>query len=90
MDKNLAVVSVMGIASSTAIMITLINAWLRRRPALPAPRAGDDAVLARLSELQQQLDAMQVEIERIGEGQRFTTKLLAEKGEGAAQLPASR
>lgn len=90
MDKNLAIVSIMGIASSTAIMLTLIRAWMRRHAVTPAARATDDVVLARLSELQQQLDSMQVEIERIGEGQRFTTRLLAGQGEGASVPPTGR
>jgi hypothetical protein len=33
----------------------------------------------RLEQLQQSMDTMAVEVERISEGQRFTTKLLAER-----------
>jgi hypothetical protein len=38
-----------------------------------------DEIAARLSQLQMTVDASAVEIERISEGQRFTTKLLAER-----------
>ena len=37
------------------------------------------AIEARLEHLERAIDAMAVEMERIGEGQRFTTKLLAER-----------
>ncbi|HEY3257253.1 MAG TPA: hypothetical protein VGJ64_00220 [Gemmatimonadaceae bacterium] len=42
---------------------------------------------ARLERMEQGIDAIAVEVERISEGQRFTTKLLSER-EGHA-LPAS-
>lgn len=35
---------------------------------------------ARLERMEQAIDAIAVEVERISEGQRFTTKLLAERG----------
>jgi hypothetical protein len=44
-------------------------------------------VMDRLTRLDQAVDAIAVEVERIGEGQRFMTRVLAEKG-GAAQAAA--
>lgn len=38
-----------------------------------------DDIVARLSRLENSVDATAVEIERISEGQRFTTKLLADR-----------
>jgi hypothetical protein len=43
-----------------------------RRPSLPPE------VMTRLERMEQSIDAIAVEIERISEGQRFTTKLLSE------------
>ena len=41
---------------------------------------GDSAeVLARLERMEQAIDAVAVEVERISEAQRFTTKLLSDK-----------
>jgi hypothetical protein len=49
----------------------------RRRPSLRDQSAvGDD----REQRLEQAIDAIAVELERVGEGQRFVTKLLAERG----------
>ena len=50
-------------------------------PAIPAD------VLMRLERMEQGIDAIAMEVERISEGQRFTTKLLS--GQGAAHaLPS--
>lgn len=43
-----------------------------RRPQIPAE------VLSRLERMEQAIDSIAVEVERISEGQRFTTKLLSE------------
>ena len=56
----------------------LVSAWAKKleneskRPAL------SPEVANRLERMEQSLDAIAVEVERISEGQRFTTKLLAE------------
>jgi len=43
--------------------------------------------VARLAQMQQSIDAMAVELERISEGQRFVTKLMAERA--PVSLPKS-
>ena len=54
------------------------------------PRIPSD-VSARLERMEQAIDSIAVEVERISEGQRFTTKLLAERVPPAAPeiLPRS-
>ena len=49
-----------------------------------SPKMSAD-VVARLERMEQAIDSIAVEVERISEGQRFTTKLLAERGEPVAQ-----
>src|SRR3954470_13347684 len=48
-------------------------------------------VTGRLERIEQSLEAVAIEVERISEGQRFTTKLLSEgrTAPGAPQIPAS-
>ena len=63
-------------------------AWMRARERairaeLTRGRPATDAD-ARFDQLQQAVDAVAVEVERISEAQRFTTKLLAERGSSAA------
>lgn len=53
----------------------------------PSTRELDD-MRQRLEQLQQSMDSVAVEVERISEAQRFTTKLLADRTEREA-LPAA-
>lgn len=41
-------------------------------------------IAARLDRIEQAIETIAVEVERISEGQRFTTRLLSERGEPAA------
>jgi len=62
-----------------AIGYPLVRAFARRIEAKPlAPSVPPDVAL-RLERMEQAIDAIAVEVERISEGQRFTTKLLAER-----------
>lgn len=67
-----------------AIGVPLARAYARkmdaegRNPRLPSE------VTDRLERMEQALDSVALEVERISEGQRFTTKLLSE-GRGAAE-----
>ena len=66
----------------------LVSAWAKKleneskRPALPPE------VATRLERMEQSIDAIAVEVERISEGQRFTTKLLADAKNTPLPLPA--
>jgi hypothetical protein len=50
------------------------------------PVLGDD----RMQRVEQAIDSIAVEVERIGEGQRFVTKLLVERGRELERSPESR
>jgi hypothetical protein len=52
--------------------------------AAPAVNADSDA---RIQRLEQSMEAMELELERISEGQRYTTKLLTERLPLAARVP---
>lgn len=58
--------------------------WLWKRASGEIPRRSltDDTAL-RLERMQQSIDAMAIEIERISEGQRFVTRVLAERSQDA-------
>ncbi len=62
--------------------------WRRRGAAIPAP---PPEITDRLTDLEQSVNAVAIEVERIGEGQRFVTRLFTENGtpraagEGAAE-----
>ena len=44
----------------------------------------------RLERIEQAIDAVAVEVERIAEGQRFVTKLLSDRGQERVGIPASQ
>jgi len=67
------------LGSITKIILSMVN---RRRPALKEGTTLDE-IAGRLSRIEQAVDATAVEVERISEAQRFTTKLLVEKGHQA-------
>lgn len=63
-------------------------AYARRiwRRSAAAVAALPDEVLERLTRLDHAVDSIAVEVERIGEGQRFVTRVLAERSPAAAAL----
>ncbi len=58
---------------------------LWRQPAPHLPRESDLISSPRLERLEQAVDSIAIEIERISEGQRFVTKLLSERSAQAKQ-----
>ena len=46
-------------------------------------------IFGRLERIEQAVDAIAIEVERISEGQRFTTQLLSEGRQHAGALPAA-
>jgi hypothetical protein len=87
------------VAAMAAAAFTLGGAmiggwWQRRRAVKEQEKREDDArsLDARFDRLEAITEATALEVERIGEGQRFTTKLLVERGTPGVSpsRPASR
>ena len=62
-----------------AIGYPLARAYAARLERKPIGSSIPPDVSARLERMEQAIDAIAVEVERISEGQRFTTKLLSER-----------
>lgn len=77
---QVAVITVLLVASLCAITVWLV----RGVQAKPKHIKASDAQNLQLEQLQQSVDAIAVEVERIAEAQRFSAKLLAERAEPAA------
>jgi len=73
----------------TAIGVPIARAFARRMDRGNTQQAVPTDVIARLERMEQAIDSIAVEVERISEGQRFTTKLLAERA-GPSQAAAER
>jgi hypothetical protein len=65
--------------SVTVLLVVRMRTRARNQVGSPELRE----ILARLERVEQAIDAVAVEAERISEGQRFTTKLLAERAPAA-------
>ncbi len=76
----------------TAIVITLglplVRAWVRRQDRLGVTTPAEEERDRRMARMEAAVESMAVEIERISEGQRFVTKLLAEREQRSAALAA--
>jgi len=88
MDPDLPFV-LAGLAIVAGTLITLARIFVNRRPTDAVPPAELARIEERLNRIEQAIDSIAVETERISEGQRFTTKLLAETPRAAA-IPSAR
>jgi hypothetical protein len=90
-DEPVAVMA----AAAFSIAGGVIGAWWQRRRSSRQRDVGVQtvdagAIDARLERLEQLAEISAVEIERIAEGQRFTTKVLVERAEPAKSATAGR
>ena len=75
------------VLAAVAIFYPLMRAFARRLEGGGRRAESIDAGSAeRLQRIEQAVDAMAIEIERISEGQRFTTKLLAARADAPVSL----
>lgn len=83
------IVAIVGFFSTVIIVtigVPLVRAYIRRKESEPRQLPLADARLARMETA---LESMAIEIERISEGQRFVTKLLAERDTPVKSLPST-
>ena len=71
-----------------AIGVPIARAFARRLERAPvAMPVLRHELMARLERMEQAIDSIAVEMERVSEGQRFTTKLLSERAADRPLLP---
>lgn len=77
--QNMAIVFLICLAA-TIILTPLMRAFARRldHRSAPAPSATPE-IQGQLTRMEQAIEAIAVEVERVSEGQRFATRLLAER-----------
>jgi hypothetical protein len=72
------------------IGLPLARAFARRMDRKAAPAQISNELSSQLTQITQAVDAIALEVERISEGQRFTTRLLSEQRDAARQtLPSA-
>ena len=90
-DPAKAIIAVTFFVSVAYTIRSIAGAFIARKGEDARVQSGSGASLtdARLARIEQSVDAIALEVERISEGQRFTTKLLSENSR-AFQKPAPR
>lgn len=82
MDENLARVIMAGVIGIT-VAVSMIAMAIAQVVSTKRKKELPDSVVARLEQrlerMELAIDAMATEVERVGEGQRFTSRLLAEQ-----------
>jgi len=81
-EEAIEVLIVFGSVAATIVLFPLVRAWARRlesRGQAPAALSAD--ATARLERIERAVESVALEVERISEGQRFVTKVLADRGE---------
>ena len=76
------------ISIGVPLVVALGKKWQRDADAPRAPSMLPE-LAERLQHMEQAIDAMSIEVERISEGQRFVTKILADRPREPIALPRS-
>jgi len=87
MEESIAIVGFFSTVIIIRIGVPLVRSYVRRREAEPLQTSSISD--ARLARMESALESVAIEIERISEGQRFVTKLLAERDTSVKSLPNS-
>jgi hypothetical protein len=82
-DEIVPIVAILSVFVLAPIVITISRFFWKRSSPAPAAIRTDHATQERLEQLQQAVDAIAIEVERISEGQRYVTKVLGTRGVGA-------
>ena len=87
MNEDIMIVAIV-FGTLSLVLFPLARAWARRIDGRGgAPQAVSSDVMARLDRIERAVESVAVEVERISEGQRFVTRVLAERAEHAKLPP---
>ena len=85
MEDVVAIVGFFGTVIVVTLGFPLVRAYARRQE--QRAETNLPAIEERLGRIENAIEAMSIEVERISEGQRFVTRLMAEREELKASLP---
>jgi hypothetical protein len=73
-----------------AIGVPIARAYARRIDRVPSEPAVSPELAAQIERMEHAIDSIAIEVERISEGQRFTTKLLADRSNAPAGVVSAQ
>ena len=82
-----AVATVIIVVIVAGTLYSLLKMYMKGGGGGRTPPADLEEIRDGLARMEQAIDAIAIEVERLSEGQRFTTRLLAEEAREAAQIP---
>lgn len=87
MPREFFVIAIVAIVAGSVSGV--FKMWLKRPVRAALPQGDLKEICDGLVRMEQAIDAIAIEVERLSEGQRFTTRLLSEraKDEGSVALP---
>ncbi|MEA2763471.1 MAG: hypothetical protein QOD47_2755 [Gemmatimonadaceae bacterium] len=85
MPPGVVIIAIVAVLAGT--MSSVLKMWLSRAGRTAIPQAELKEIRDGIGQLQQAVDAIAIEVERLSEGQRFTTKLLSDQAQSVAQIP---
>ena len=83
-DGSITVVTLVSLPLGYMLVKPVFIAWAKRLEAKAATPSLPDT---RLERMEQAIESIAIEVERISEAQRFTTKLLTDRGSDSESLP---
>jgi len=90
MDPGIVVpLGLFAMVATIAVGAPLARAFARRMERDSKVKIAPE-ITSRLERIEQAVDSIAIEVERISEGQRFTTKLLTERSSDASRLTEPR
>jgi hypothetical protein len=81
MEGQFAAIGITAVFGITAVMLKMWLGHVEKMKGLSIPKQDRIASDARLERLEQAVESIAIEIERVSEGQRFVTKLMSEKAQ---------
>lgn len=88
-DDIVPIVAILSVFVFAPIMIAISRFIWKRSVSAPRHAISDQPTQQRLEQLQQAVDTIAIEVERISEGQRFVTKILSERDRAAIGIGAA-
>ena len=80
----IAMTAIISIFVAFPLVVAIARVIWKRTSEPPRPKPIEsDQVMRRLEQLQQSVEAMAIEVERISEGQRFVTRIMSERDKPA-------
>jgi hypothetical protein len=93
MEGQFAALGITAVFGISAVMLKIWLSHVEKMKGLSSPKQDRISSDARLERLEQAVESIAIEIERVSEGQRYVTKLMSEKaqpmlGEAGVAVPA--